>query len=211
MCYNVLDMTARTPIVYGGKEGVRCYGAPGLSKRLNPPKEIIFSVYKDNTTGEQKTIVVCKRAEVGQGNCGADGPPCIFASFNRGVHEENVFVSEKYRPLQCPTALGDAILHERAHRFTIGGETFPVSPIEESMLKLLMSNVGRPVSLSELWEGGAYLRHTSGKTAEGPIMRNSRVMGNIRNLRQKLGDYGSVIANVRGAGYELRQNYDHEK
>ena len=203
-------MTERTPIVYGGKDGVKCYGAPELPYRLYPPKNITFDVSVDNT-GARRSIVVCERAKIGKGNCGVDGPPCIFASFNTPVERETVIVDETYKPLKCSTALGDAVLNERAHKFTIGDQTIPVSFIEQNILNLLMRTRGRAVTTLELWEQGEEFRTKHGHTEEDFIRRRDVVIGNVNKLRKKLGEYGSVIATIPRVGYELRQEHDEKE
>lgn len=116
--------------------------------------------------------------------------------------------SRVYQPLSCSTARGAAVLHERDHTFTIDNQTLSVSPIEQSILHELMVRAGQPVPSDRLWAAGIAFRHQMGNRALDEYDRRDIVNGNISRFRRKLGEYGDIIATVRGFGYELKLQND---
>lgn len=99
---------------------------------------------------------------------------------------------EKEKPLK----VGGILLDRERRTVTAGGETCELTYKEYELLKLLMMNAGivttRESILTRIW----------GTDFEG----ESRTLDmHIKTLRQKLGDFGSMIKTVRNVGYMLTE------
>ena len=91
-------------------------------------------------------------------------------------------------------SIGEITLSDKEHLVTVNGEKVVLTFKEFEILKLFMSNPGivfsRDKLLSEVW-GIDYLGESR------------TVDMHIKNLRQKLGDAGTIIETVIGVGYKM--------
>ncbi len=87
---------------------------------------------------------------------------------------------------------GDISLDLEAHVCRIHGELVPLTALEIRLLEAFMRHPGRAQTRSELRDAAWGQSYRIGERA---------VDTNIKRLRQKLGDGGSMIETVRGVGY----------
>ncbi len=86
-----------------------------------------------------------------------------------------------------------------AHRASLDGEDFELTPTEFRLLQALMERRGRTQSRKQLLEKAWSLESTiSGR------LRTRTVDMHVRRLRSKLGEVGGWIQTVRGFGYRLK-------
>ena len=91
--------------------------------------------------------------------------------------------------------IGDGLVVDRDGReVSADGVRIDLTPAEFGILDALASSGGRVLSRDKL------LDHLWG---DGKIVTDRTIDVHIRNLRRKLGRRGTIIRNVRGAGYKL--------
>ena len=95
--------------------------------------------------------------------------------------------------------LGGLVLNPDKHTVTVDGERIALTYKEYELLYLFLSQPGivftREQLLASVWN-----MEYAGETRTVDM--------HIRTLRQKLGEYGSIIETVRNVGYRLENNYD---
>ena len=89
---------------------------------------------------------------------------------------------------------GDLTIDPERFEVRIGDDAVPLTPAEFKILHLLASNMGKVFSREKI------LDHLWGNE-KAVIDRTVDV--HIKNLRDKLGESGRFIANIRGVGYKL--------
>jgi DNA-binding response OmpR family regulator len=91
--------------------------------------------------------------------------------------------------------IGDGLVVDRDRReVAADGVRIDLTPAEFGILDALASSGGRVLSRDKL------LDHLWG---DGKVVTDRTIDVHIRNLRRKLGRRGTIIRNVRGAGYKL--------
>lgn len=89
---------------------------------------------------------------------------------------------------------GGVTVNLEAHTVTAGGERILLTYKEFEVLRLLMSHPGMVFTRDQLFNS---------IWGENYVGETRTVDVHIRTLRQKLGDWGSLIETVRGVGYRL--------
>jgi two-component system OmpR family response regulator len=90
--------------------------------------------------------------------------------------------------------VGPLVIDRVARQVLLAGARIGVTPREFALIAYLAGQAGRSVPrtelLSKVWE----MQHDPGSNV---------VETHVKNLREKLGDWGSLIKTVRGVGYRL--------
>jgi DNA-binding response OmpR family regulator len=98
--------------------------------------------------------------------------------------------------VQEPLIYGSLRLDPAAHRVTIDDVAVDLSPIEFSLLHLLLRNPGRAFGRAYLLDTVWGANHIGGdRTVDNAMLR----------LRKKLGPFGNAIETVWGVGYRLKK------
>ena len=94
---------------------------------------------------------------------------------------------------------GELTLNNDEHQVTIAGERIALTYKEYELLKLFLSHPGMAFNREQLLQ----------KVWNTDYVAESRTVDmHIRNLRQKLGNYGHIIETVRNVGYRLEKRHD---
>ena len=99
-----------------------------------------------------------------------------------------------HRPAEAVLRFGSIELDDSRHRVTVDGRETELTFKEYGLLKHLLSNIGTPVTRTQLMEavwGFAFTGETR------------TVDMHIKTLRKKLGDAGNLIETVRNVGYRI--------
>ena len=99
-----------------------------------------------------------------------------------------------HRPATAVLRFGSIELDDSRHRVTVDGRETELTFKEYGLLKHLLSNIGTPVTRTQLMEavwGFAFTGETR------------TVDMHIKTLRKKLGDAGNLIETVRNVGYRI--------
>jgi DNA-binding response OmpR family regulator len=105
-------------------------------------------------------------------------------------------MAEDRAPAAGIVTWGGLTLDPAAHRATCDGDPLDLSPIEFSLLHLLLRNPGRAFSRAYLLDA---------VWGEGYVEGDRSVDNAILRLRKKLGPLGDAIETVWGVGYRLRE------
>jgi DNA-binding response OmpR family regulator len=105
-------------------------------------------------------------------------------------------MAEDRAPAAGVVTWGGLTLDPAAHRATCDGDPLDLSPIEFSLLHLLLRNPGRAFSRAYLLDA---------VWGEGYVEGDRSVDNAILRLRKKLGALGNAIETVWGIGYRLRE------
>ncbi len=101
-----------------------------------------------------------------------------------------------HRPVETILKGGPIILDLDKHEVWLGEQRIDLTPVEFNLLKILLSRKGwvftRDRLLDLLWSGEK-------------IVTERTIDVHIRNLRNKLGEAGDRIKNVRGIGYKFEE------
>jgi len=92
----------------------------------------------------------------------------------------------------------DRMFDPTAHEVTVHGRRVALTRLEFGLLQRLDAVQGRTVTRAELLRDVWQYRYTGGSNV---------VDAAVRSLRRKLGDAGSLVETVRGAGYRLPQEW----
>jgi two-component system OmpR family response regulator len=90
--------------------------------------------------------------------------------------------------------VGPLVIDRVAHQVLVAGRRVSATPREFALLGYLARQAGRVVSRTELLTQVWEVRHDPGSNV---------VESHVKNLRDKLGEWGCLIQTVRGVGYRL--------
>ncbi|HSV92602.1 MAG TPA: response regulator transcription factor [Desulfobacterales bacterium] len=97
-------------------------------------------------------------------------------------------------PAGAPVAVGGIAIDRAAHTVAVAGRHVDLTAAEFRLLEVLASRPGQVFSREQILDG---------LWGDEKSVTDRSVDVHIRHLREKFGDAGARIANVRGVGYKL--------
>jgi DNA-binding response OmpR family regulator len=168
-------MSADRPVFYSGQDGTRCFGAPELPHRINPPLPIRLAEIID-TSGKKRFIVNCYRAKKGRGLCGPDGPACVFtplALTNLAPEQRNVAVL-LFENQQLRTQERDAQARIGNLQGTVGRQTAEIYRLQSELLQVKKE---KPAIETLADSGRVDTKHS--ESSEQPIVTRRTKYGDV--------------------------------